>query len=51
MQDTAIADYKSKNLEINNKNNPLLRLAELLIDIDKREHVINRERLAEEGLI
>lgn len=41
---------KNKNEKQVTKN-PLLRLTELLINIDKREHVINREQLAEEGLI
>lgn len=52
MQDTVVADHESEKLEVNSKNinNQLLCLAELLIKIDKREHVINREQLVGEGV-
>lgn len=43
------AESHTKQNEETAKSDPLLRLAKLFIDIDRREHIIDREHLTEEA--
>ena len=55
MQNTALADIGPADTNNENQNakslkkEALLRLAEILIKIDQREHIVNREHPTEEA--